>query len=876
MSGSYASLRGVLGKVGYTPELVEDGYADEAGVPVAWCVGYARPPRIARNACVAAIDTCAPKTVGDVLSKTGAPVLLGIDHDLVTVWQGGAAGARKLEALPLQAFTDLTERARRLIDPRSIHRAKTLGRFDGSYQLEFVDIGLLPSIEYAQGADLQRLLERIVSELRRPDESLTKEQSHQVLTIAFWILAARMLRDHQVPGFVNLPAQGQTVLSSVARHYGGAVPVLAANPKWRTRVDAAAALAWKFGADLRQIGPEAIGYVYESSLIAAATRKDLGTHSTPPFIVEYVLGRLRDAILSIPVERRVVVEPACGHAAFLVAALRVLAEDVPADAARHDYLRARLRGLEIDHAAKEMARLSLTIADVPNPDGWDLREGDMFEGTALSELAQGGTILLANPPFEDFGAAERERIAGATGAAILSNKAAEMLRRVLPVLEPDAVIGVVVPRQFLHSDGDRRLRRALLEAFQLLEICVFPDHVFQFSDHECAIILARGMTGGTARNTPVTFRRVREAGMAGFRERAKVSAEEVVPGALFVDSPEANLLLPELRRLWAARNWSTLNDIAVVQQGLAYHGWVRESGHETIRSEWFEGSVRGVAGSEEASGALIMADPPYNYMDATKKHIRRTLGGLPTGKPQIVLNAHPHARGPWRLMAFIDPLGAAVPTSRIAVRPRSPAVTVEVLWALCNSLVANAFVYAHLGKRNITTGVFAKLPVPVLSATSCEGLARTVRDLFAACQKKASDEGLLRKLLRRIDVVVLGAYGLFASAEERLLSLFEGHARPGLPFKMTSVGTTSRLPQYLEVPDVLLELPPVSSSRSFALQADIDAEIDDGRRELAALRRAIRGTDSRVSARMAYVREMLKSLEAHAAEKWAPDYRPLP
>ena len=623
MRGKLSFLKQTLGKIGYTPELLEDGSTDAMGTSVAWCAGYGQLPRTARNACVAAIETGSAETVNLVLRETGAPLVIAIDGENVAIWQGGRAGARRLEVLPAEALLELSDRVRTWLDPRSVLRAKTLGRFDGSYQLTFVDVGLLPQIEEAQGKDLQRLLERIVAALRPPKETLSSEQGHQVLTMAFWILAARMLRDYQVPGFVGLSAEGRTVLEAVARHYGGAVPLLARNSKWRARVDDASAIAWQSSIKFGKVGPEAIGYVYESSLIASQTRKDLGTHSTPPFLVEYVLGRLRGAILSLPADRRVVVEPACGHGAFLVAALRLLGEDVPADAERHDYLRARLRGQEIDHAAKEMARLSLTLADVPNADGWDLREGDMFEGTALVDLARGGTVLLANPPFEDFSAHERERLAKQSNEPILSNKAAEMMRRVLSVLEPDAVIGVVVPRQFLHAKSDASVRRALLAAFELLEICVFPDRVFQFSDHECAVILARGAPGGTKRHSRVVFRRIREAGMSAFRECARVSDEEIVPGAVFLDDSANSLALPELRRLWTSRDWAKLSDIATVQQGMSYHGWVRKSGYETIRDGPFNGSALGVAGPEKSADALITDAPPYNFMDVRPAHVGR-------------------------------------------------------------------------------------------------------------------------------------------------------------------------------------------------------------------------------------------------------------
>jgi type I restriction-modification system DNA methylase subunit len=878
MTGNLALLRDVLGKVGYTPDLIEASTVNEAGAAVPWYAGYVRLPRTARNACVAAVETDSADVVKRVLSETGAAFALVPDGDEVAVWQGEATDVpRKFDALPMRAFTDLTEQVRTLLDPRSIHRAKTLGRFDETYQQTFVDAGLLPRIEQAQGEELRRLLERIVRELRRPSDTLTKEQGHQVLTIAFWVLAARMLRDHGVADFVTLKPEGAEVLDAVSRHYGGIVPILARNKKWQPRVDKAVALAWKVGDDFGKIGPEAIGYVYESSLIAKQTRKDLGTHSTPPFLVEYVLGRLRDKILDIPPHRRLVIEPASGHGAFLVAALRVLAEEVPATAARHDYLKARLRGLELDHAAKEMARLSLTIADVPNPDGWDLRDGDMFEGDALASLADGGTVLLANAPFEDFNAKEHSRLDEAErargGGPVLWNKTAEMLRRALPALDPDALIGVIVPRHFLHRAEDETVRRMILDAFQLLEICVFPDRVFQFSSHECAVILAKGASGGTKRNAPVIYRRVRESGIDDFRACAKVSTDEVLPGSVFLDSTSASFAVPELRRLWTARRWPVLSDVATVQQGMSYFGTVRKSGHEPIRDRPFKGSALGVAGPGRSADTLITDSLPYVHMDIVKEHIRDVRAGMPTGKPQVVLNTHPHARGPWRLMAYIEPLGAAVPSTRIAVRPRGTNVNVEVLWAICNSLMANAFVYAHLGKRDIKTGTLEGLPVPVLSSDACAQLTGMVRAFLAEARKADRDEATLRDRLRCIDVTLLGAYGIFAPAEQQILSLFDGHVRPGLPFKVTSIGSKSRLPQYLEIPDVQPELPPPSTIGRFARMTDIDAEIDDGRQELAALRRLTGSGDPRIKARIAYVRTMTRALEEQAAEAWIPDYR---
>ena len=45
---------------------------------------------------------------------------------------------------------------------------------------------------------------------------------------------------------------------------------------------------------------------------------------------------------------------------------------------RREYLRKRLYGCDIDSFALEIARLRLTLVDVPNPNGWNLQIADIF------------------------------------------------------------------------------------------------------------------------------------------------------------------------------------------------------------------------------------------------------------------------------------------------------------------------------------------------------------------------------------------------------------------------------------------------------------------------------------------------------------------
>jgi hypothetical protein len=84
--------------------------------------------------------------------------------------------------------------------------------------------------------------------------------------------------------------------------------------------------------------------------------------------------------------------------------MRLLTELLPPErqvpSRRGPYLRNRLHGTDIDAFALELARLSLTLTDIPNPDGWDLTTESLFHGSHLGDQAKRNTILLVNAPFE--------------------------------------------------------------------------------------------------------------------------------------------------------------------------------------------------------------------------------------------------------------------------------------------------------------------------------------------------------------------------------------------------------------------------------------------------------------------------------------------
>lgn len=714
----------------------------------------------------------------------GTPLVFVCFHDTLQWWKQGTSSAEFLESIPADNVERFFQVHQEVFSPNVVYRAKTWGRFHTTYQLSFVDMGLMPMVEAEVGNALGGLIERSVSDLkgRLGWEDISSEQGHWLLQTVFWLVSAKILRDKQVANFEGLDLDDvEEVFRRVGNHYG-TKPLVAGSTRKLAALRQSARVVSQFSSFVLTT-TEALAYVYENTLISKETRSALGTHSTPSFLVDYVMGNLADWVQEIPINERSVFEPACGHAAFLVSAMRLLTGMLPADRAvpsrRGPYLRSRLHGTDADPFALELARLSLTLTDIPNPDGWDLKAQNMFLGNQLAEQARRNTILLANPPFDNFTALEQREYRDQTSDVHFLNKSAETLWRTLLHMPEGGVFGVVVPQTLLHSDNARDLREFLIRECELKEICLFPDKVFSFSDAESAVIVGRRkrISGENA----VSYLHIREHELPFFRSDYSVRGARTVPQSRFSVDASFSLSLPELGEVWSAcRDNPTLNDLASVGQGLIYRGVDLPAGFTTYSEERFAGSRHGFVRFDH--GLQLHELPKCYWMNLDPIVIRRPVSGTIVGAPQVLLNYAPASRGPWRLKALIDRSGHPVTSRFIPVRPGKSSCSIETLWALLNSPVANAYAYSHLGKRDNIVGDIRNIPVPqVLSFERVEHAASA----YLAAASLETDSAKLKTLLLRVDSEVLKLYSLPIEIEQKVLELFNDWERVGVPFSQT-------------------------------------------------------------------------------------------
>jgi len=650
----------------------------------------------------------------------------------------------------------------------------------------------MPLVEGEIGKALSNLVERVILEIRnhlKPQE-MTAILSRWLFQSAFWLLAAKILRDKNVPTFRALDSVDiDEVFSHVATHYGTSSYQPIHGQQAREALTAAAHSFSQFS-HLGHVTTESLSYVYENTLISKAMRVQLGIHSTPSYLVDYIVWRLAPWIEEIVPERRHVVEPACGYPAFLVSAMRLLKDLHPVSASQQ-YLRQHLHGIDLDDFAIELARLALTLADIPNPDGWDVRQDDMFMSDTLERLADKAMVLLANPPFENFKQTDRDHYARQGVIHTYLNKTAELLHRVLHRLHPGAVFGVVIPQGLLQSKNTSDLRALIAREFEIAEICLFPDKIFMFSDMESAVLLGRKLSQPGKVVGRVRYRRVREPDTERFKRFYTATTERWLPQTRFIASAHTSFQVPELEEVWEwCRHLPPLARFVEIGKGLEYKGKDLPADAQTISHFHFPGAVRGFA--RMTSDLRIDSQPPEIWMSVDPMVISRPRTGTTTGVPQILLNYARVSRLPWRLKAIIDREGHAVTSRFLTLRPLTESCPLEFLWGLCNSPFANAYVYTHTEKRDVLTGMIRAMPVPHTSDSKIQRVVEAVHKYFevvAPSEREgltpAFDQNTACRLLQHVDAEILRLYGLPPRLERQLLDLFSGFKRRGVPFNFS-------------------------------------------------------------------------------------------
>ena len=760
-----------LRQLGYRDSLLQENYAlldwfEQGQERRLVAAAFGETPTSYDSACIGVIETNGLREHALVngFRSLGAPILLELDDSEVREWAVSPVADHHalIDRFLLGEVDSAIARRARDWRPEELLRLKNLGTVTGDRQLSLF-AGLIPELESRIQEQLDPLLRRALSDARHAYvDSTGREPSHeQLFKFVFWVLTAKVFRDRDLHHFRSISADPDSVVVAVAKHYCQDVPRLLN----RQAREAAFSSAWA-ALDFRNLSVEVLSQIWSTTLVDPDTRRKLGIHRTSRTIVRYIVDRI--PFESSGDDSLLVFEPCAGSAAFLIGAIHALRAKTfgMSPEERHQYFVRHLAGAEHDPFAVEIGTLALTLADFPNRNGWSIAQQDVFVRGAMTETLRRSGVVLCNPPFESFDMEERERY-----APECLQKPAELLRLVLKDLHPRGVIGFVLPFAAVDGRAYRGIRKLLARRFESLQMVVLPDRAFKEADSESVLLVATEPIPHNA--CRVTFRRVNDGAEAWkqFERQHEVSVDHRVTVA--ASTASEGLSVPALPEVWNYLLYHPkLGEVAEIHRGIEWQGEAA-----FVSSIPGEGYRLGVAPRTRFSAFEV---PVTKYLSVDPKYQRTKAWRRAWHKRKAIFNKSARSRGPWRIAAFADREGLVCYQTYIGVWSMAEGYDELVLAAVLNSPTANAFMASREGKTDNTIEVLKLIPVPIVrrdQRAALELLVERYQDAIGESPPSPGSEDPER-LLKKIDAIVMDAYGLPPRLEREVLEYFRGHRRP--------------------------------------------------------------------------------------------------
>ena len=763
---------------GYRDEAIFRDYAfadvlDPAGTTrKVTLAAFAQTPPSYRTAALAAVPAGKGETQQLVRAHRalGAPLLFVVEGDQISLWQVCGETPRRLhEGVHVDDVHALFEQNRNYWHPDTIHRAKLIGAVDKNYQLDFVDLGLLPAVEGEIHTKLDRLLVDTLaasSKVQNGKLSNTRFLFHMV----FRLLAAKVLQDRGHPDAQHWDADDlASVLDAIEFHYSLA-PVEISNPQHMMPAVSAAWECLRRGISFANISADDLAFVYENTLVTPETRKALGTHSTPRQLAEYAVTRL--GLHHHNPEDLFVYEPFAGAGTFLVSALRHIRDLLPGnwnDQQRHNFLIRHLAGDEIDAFACEVATLSLILADYPNRNGWRVIESDLFVDRTLHDRLRENNVILCNPPFQDF--TTEERLLYPVPKEAFS-KPIEVLTAVLEAAP--LAFAFVLPRTFIRDRKFAAQRKRIEMLYGDVEVVELPDRIFHASGVESALVIAREPKSTCSSAIKLQSTDVSDQDRVAFLQTGRTTSQRRVERE--GNNPlTGELWIPPLSEVWEYLRASPLVGCRfAIHQGMR---WTTGQGEATSPKRR-PGYRRGLHSARGTRQFVLGPSPPW--LDCRPERIRASSIERPWDVPKLMVNAGRLSRGPWRIGAALDREGLLCSQQFFGLWPLQALLEGELLAfvAILNGPLANAFLAVHSPAKGIRMSMIQRIPIPPsLPARLGELVAEYIQCLTTQ-DGSASSEDRAETLLLRIDAEVLESYNLPLVRNEDSWSTFADRVAP--------------------------------------------------------------------------------------------------
>jgi hypothetical protein len=393
-------------------------------------------------------------------------------------------------------------------------------------------------------------------------------------------------------------------------------------------------------------------------------------------------------------------------------------------------------------------------------------------------------IIVGNPPFRG----DRETISGKKHRYQLADKFMECA---IKYLAPGGYLVMIMPQSFTVSEASPNLRKKLLQYCDVQELWELPVGLFSDATVRTSVVFARKKQIEAQSTFPVRIRTLQK------NMRDKFEETEVFTGSTyFSDQSRWNeksrksklsknthlmdfkLILPEFSWGRIQSRCETLSKIAVAFTGATLgenpdnKPWKNYSEPKEVK--WLSSARKVIKNSFHLvydSKSTIIYPNDLVRPRKNNEHFFKTKKILITSKPDPSWGKRAKVAIERRKYYVSDNFIVIVPKPEMKKRH----ITHEVLAAVINWKVSNAWIVEHLKYTKIPMRAVKSIPFPPLSKKDCKILTEAVLEIEKSIEKsdKPSDDVYLK-----IDKVLTAAYRLSDEEYERIQSIYEWDTKP--------------------------------------------------------------------------------------------------
>lgn len=709
------------------------------------------------------------------IAYTGAPISLFVSDKHVEFWPVNTkTPSRNPDKVTHNNLNNYINKRANDLSPESLISAKR-----GKRQLSFFDID--PSLEqFARKATQDLLVEKFEESLRVVSSGIGRKKTEALTRLSIYILAGRIFQD-KLQNRKDLQTRDlKDLLKNLESIFPGYFHGLWSDFETVGESNAERIYNNLVGnVSFRNLTNDMLAYFYENTLVSKELRDELGVYYTPRSITERILSRL--PIEDLPPSKRIIFDGTCGSGNMLLSAYDRLSGLLPAGwpvHKQHKYFQNRILGIDGDPFACEIAKLSLSLYNLPKGDDWKIKQGDVFNINPVELFEAEPHIIIGNPPFHESRSKGGKR----------DQLAAGILDLYIDWLPEDGLLGIVLPLTFLHAESSKIAREKLVSSCDIFELWRFPEGAIPGSSVSVAIVLAQKRSTTIARKNLFTRIEVEHVDPDTRKESITPLASYVVPQDAWEKSPDFKLTSSQFDELWFRLD-SELPPMepghCIIRNGIIPGKSARKShfDNQPHGSNWRPTLYSNKSGDVLNPFMINWEAQEIKYIKyPSNDFIRERNENHFNVAEKVVFNAVRNPDYRWRIIAGLDKHKLVVNQNFHYLIPKGN-LPAEVFVGLLNSTIVNAWLSSRSHHRWIPLTTLKKLPFPEFNEDQTEEISSLVNSIITAKESSFYVDKDVRDWIKKVDDIIFNAYHVTSNEKKNINNWMSNFQRPGKEWK---------------------------------------------------------------------------------------------